>query len=190
MSATTHDERSGIPPGWGYNPSTWRERLPLLSLAFIGFIISCALALYQFGVLAQPWDPIFGADSSVRVLHSPISQMLPVPDASLGALTYAAEIVTGVIGGRTRWRTLPGVVLLFGLVVLGLGLVSMLLLILQGAVAHSWCALCLTSAAISIFLLSMAPGEVLAAAQRIRRSQVAGVSFWSASLGAPTRAHA
>jgi len=161
-------EPSDIPPGWDFNPSAWRERGPLLLLAGLGLIISCALALYQFGVFPQPWDPVFGAASSARVLRSPISQMLPAPDASLGALAYAAEIVTGAIGGRARWRTLPGLVLLFGLIVLGLGVVSMLLLIFQGAVVHSWCALCLVSAAISIFLLSMVPGEVLAAAQRIR----------------------
>jgi uncharacterized membrane protein len=164
---------SDIPPGWDFNPSAWRERGPLLLLAGVGLIISCSLALYQFGVFPQPWDPIFGAASSAQVLHSPISQMLPLPDASFGALAYAAEIVTGAIGGRARWRTLPGVVLVFGVIVLGLGGVSMLLLIFQGAVFHSWCALCLASAAISIFLLSMVPGEVLAAAQRIRSPRVA-----------------
>jgi uncharacterized membrane protein len=166
-------EPSDIPLGWDFNPSTWRERGPLLLLACLGLLISCVLALYQFGVLPQPWDPIFGADSSVRVLRSPISQALPVPDASLGALAYAAEIVTGAIGGRARWRTLPGIVLVFGAIVLGLGVASMLLLIFQGAVVHSWCALCLASAAISIFLLSMVPGEVLAAAQRIKSPRAA-----------------
>jgi uncharacterized membrane protein len=181
--ASAKREQSEIPPGWDYNPSTWRERGPLLALAGVGLIISCSLALYQFGVLPEPWDPIFGAASSASVLHSPISAMLPVPDASLGALAYAAEIGVGVIGGEARWRTRPGVVLLFGLIVLGLGLVSMLLLILQGAVVHSWCALCLVSAAISIFLLSMVPGEVLAAAQAIRRSQADGVSLRLALLG-------
>ncbi len=183
-----HLERSDIPPGWDYNPSTWRERGPLLALACLGLLISCSLALYQFGVLPEPWDPIFGAASSARVLHSPISKMLPVPDASLGALAYAAEIVIGAIGGRARWRTQPGAVLLFGLVVLGLGFVSMLLLILQGAVVHSWCTLCLTSAVISIFLLSMVPGEVLAAAQRIRRLRAHDVALLPALLGAPSQA--
>ncbi len=185
---STQEEISDIPSGWDYNPSSWRERGPLLALACIGLLISCSLALYQFGVLSEPWDPIFGAASSARVLHSPISKLLPVPDASLGALAYAAEILTGVIGGRARWRTFPGVALLFGLIVLGLGVASMLLLILQGAVVHSWCALCLTSAAISIFLLSMVPGEVLAAAQRIRRFQARGATLWPALLGAPRQA--
>lgn len=178
VGATAHDgQRSDIPPGWDDNPSTWRERGPLLLLASVGLIISCSLALYQFGVFPQPWDPVFGAASSAQALRSPISQMLPVPDASLGALAYAAEIVTGAIGGRDRWRTLPGVVLIFGIIVLGLGAVSMLLLIFQGAIVHSWCLLCLTSAAISIFLLSLVPAEVLAAAQQIRRSRATEVSL-------------
>jgi uncharacterized membrane protein len=175
-----------IPPGWRYNPSAWRERGPLLALAGIGLLISLALSAFQLGMLPAPWDPIFGPASSARVLHSPISRLLPVPDATLGVLGYAVEIVAGAIGGKARWRTLPGIVLLFGLVVLGLGVVSMLLLVLQGAVVHSWCTLCLGSAAISIFLLAMAPGEALAAAQEVRRERVAGSSLVWALLGKTT----
>ena len=171
------------PSGWDSNPSAWRERGPLLALAAVGLLISAVLAAYQFGLLPEPWDPVFGPASSARVLHSPISRLLPVPDASLGVLGYAAEIVLGVIGRRTRWRTLPGAVLLFGLVVLGLGVVSMLLLILQGAVVHSWCLLCLASAAISIFILSMEPGEALAAAQQVKRTHASGAGWRSALLG-------
>lgn len=171
------------PPGWSYNPSTWRERGPLLALAGIGLLISVVLTAYQIGLLPEPWDPIFGPASSARVLHSPIAELLPVPDASLGALGYAAEIILGAIGGRARWRTAPGIVLLFGLVALGLGLVSMLLLVLQGSVVHSWCALCLASAAISIFVLSMEPGEALATAQQVKRAHASGLAWWPALLG-------
>ncbi len=181
-------ESSDCPVGWDSNPSAWRERAPLLALAAVGLIVSCALTACQVGLVAKPWDPIFGAASSAQVIHSPISRLLPIPDASLGALGYAAEIAVGAVGGQTRWRTRPGVVLLFGLIAFGLGFVSLLLLMMQGAIVHSWCSLCLVSAAISLFLASRVPGEVLAAAQQVRRTQDDGMSLVESLLGAPRTA--
>lgn len=178
-------KRSDCPLGWDTNPSAWRERIPLLALAAAGLLISCALTIYQIDLIAKPWDPAFGAASSAQVIHSPISRLLPIPDASLGAFGYAAELAVGAVGGKTRWRTRPGVVLLFGLIAFGLGFVSLLLLIMQGAVVHSWCFLCLVSAGISIFLASRVPGEVLAAAQQIRRTRGEGMPLVVSLLGAP-----
>lgn len=172
-----------FPPGWDSNPSAWRERAPLLALAALGLIISCALTAFQVGLVAQPWDPIFGAASSAQVIHSPISRLSPIPDASLGVLGYAAELAIGALGGQNRWRTHPGLALLFGLIACGLGVVSVLLLIVQGAVVHSWCSLCLVSAVISIYLSSCVPREVLAAAQQVRRSQASGLSLAASLLG-------
>ncbi len=186
VSRRLHYARSDCPSGWDTNPSAWRERVPLLSLAAVGLMISCALTAYQVGLIAMPWDPVFGAASSAQVIHSPISRLLPIPDASLGAFGYAAEFAVGAIGGETRWRTRPGVVLLFGLIAFGLGFVSLLLLIMQGAVVHSWCFLCLVSAGISIFLSSSVPGEVLAAAQQVRHTQDGGASLVASLLGAPS----
>lgn len=176
--------REDYPPGWDSNPSTWGERAPLLALAAAGLIISSALTCFQVGLIFQPWDPIFGATSSAHVIHSPISRLLPIPDASLGILGYAAEIAVGAVGGSARWRTHSGIVLLFGLIAFGLGFVSVLLLIVQGAVVDSWCTLCLISACISIYLASRVPSEALAAAQHVRHTQARGLSLVAALLGA------
>ena len=109
MPSSSQDLR---PPGWTDNPSRWVERLPLIGLAGIGFVIASYLALYQFGVLDKVWDPFFG-DGTRQVLTSKISRAFPVPDAALGALGYLLDAVTGAIGGRERWRTRPWIVLCF-----------------------------------------------------------------------------
>jgi hypothetical protein len=90
-----------VPPGWDYNPASWGERLPLVGLALLGFLIAGYLALYQWGVFPSVWEPFFG-DGSKSVLHSWISRMLPIPDAALGAIGYLLDAVTGVAGGRGR----------------------------------------------------------------------------------------
>ncbi len=174
---------SATPPGWSYNPSAWSERLPLLILALLGFGISLYLALFQFGVLANVWDPFFGSASSRAVLHSVVERYLPVPDASLGALGYTADVVTGGLGGRDRWRAMPWIVLLFGATIAALGAVSTLLIIIQGTVVRQWCTLCLCSAAISIIILGIGFGETLAALQQVKREHTQGRSLWHALLG-------
>mgnify|MGYP000459116669 FL=1 len=37
LAATTGPE---TPTGWGYNPSAWTQRLPIIALAFIGLYVS------------------------------------------------------------------------------------------------------------------------------------------------------
>jgi hypothetical protein len=37
----------GLLLGWGYNPSAWSERLPIVGLSLIGFAVSFYLSLYQ-----------------------------------------------------------------------------------------------------------------------------------------------
>lgn len=174
-----------IPPGWDYNPSSWEERLPLLALALLGVAVSVYLTLFQVGAISQMWDPIFGSASSAAVTHSPISRLLPIPDASLGALAYLAEVVAGALGGPARWRTFPIAVLLYGLVALGLGVVSTLLLITQGAVVHAWCLLCLCSAALSLTILGAGFGEMLAALQHLKDATRHHESLPRALLGLP-----
>lgn len=148
-----------------HNPSRWRERLPLAALAAVGLGISVYLAAYQLGAVAAPWDPVFGPASSGRVLHSALSRALPVPDAALGAVAYAAEIVTGLAGGTERWRTHPWIVLAFGAVAAALGLVSIALIVMQVAVVRAGCTLCLCSAAISLTVaVSVAVGGEVQAA--------------------------
>ncbi len=139
MSATTRINDS---------PSSFRKRTPVAILALAGFGIATYLTACQLGWEHSVWDPIFGSGSRT-VLHSSVARLLPVPDASLGALAYLVEFVLELIGGASRWRTRPRVVLLLGFVALCLGLGSVLLVFFQAVIVRAFCTLCLASAAIS-----------------------------------------
>ena len=144
----------------GDGGSSYRsERNAVLVLAIVGCAVACYLTAYQVGLVAAPWDPIFGASSSERVLRSSLSRALPVPDAGLGAVGYLVEIVLVAIGGANRWRIHPRLVLAYGIVVAGMALVSLGLVLAQAFVFHAGCALCLTSALISFVNFGLARGE-------------------------------
>ena len=175
-----------VPPGWTYNPSSWSQRLPIVGLALIGFGIATHLTLYQLGIFPSVWEPFFGAGSQV-ILNSSVSRILPIPDAALGALGYLADAVTGAIGSRRRWRTMPWIVILFGLAVGPLGAVSILLVILQPVLYDAWCTLCLASAAISVAMIGPAMDEFLASLQYLKREQIRGHSVWRTFWGAAAR---
>jgi uncharacterized membrane protein len=167
----------GVPAGWTYNPSDWRKRVPLILGACCGFCIASYLALYQSGIMKQVWEPFFGS-GSLTVLNSPVSTLLPIPDAAVGALFYLADIIAGSIGGKTRWQTKPWVVICFGCAVLGLGGASIVLVILQPIKYHAWCTLCLCSALTSILLVGPAMAEILATLQHLGRVKRCGLSLW------------
>lgn len=171
-----------VPPGWDYNPSTWSQRIPIVVLAMVGFGIATYLALYQWRIIATVWEPFFGKGSET-ILNSRISHVLPIPDAALGALGYLADAVTGVIGGRGRWRTMPWMVVLFGLAVGPLGAVSILLVILQPVALDAWCTLCLASAVVSVLMIGPAMDEMLASLQHLRRVYDRGANVWAAFWG-------
>lgn len=168
-----------VPPGWSHNPSSWSHRLPIVGLASLGFGVAFYLALYQWRVLERVWEPFFPGQSEKILRESWISQLLgPVPDAFLGALGYAADAVTGAIGGTGRWRTMPWLVVLFGILVVPLGAVSVALVMSQPLLFDAWCTLCLCSAAISLLMIGPATDEVLASLQYLRRASAAGLPFW------------
>jgi uncharacterized membrane protein len=173
---------SEVPAGWSYNPSSWSERLPLIGLALVGTLIAGYLALYQSGILNSVWDPFFGSGSKT-ILKSSVSRLLPIPDAALGAIGYVLDAVSGAVGGRERWRTMPWIVIVFGIAVGPLGLVSILLVILQPVLFHAWCTLCLASAAISIGMIGPAMDELLASLQYLRLERARGRALWPAFWG-------
>lgn len=177
-----------IPPAWDYNPSSWSQRLPLVIVAFVGFLIASYLGAYQLRIIKHVWDPSFG-NGSERILNSSVSRVLPIPDALLGALGYLLDVVSGVIGGPSRWRTMPWIVIIFGIAVGPLGMVSILLVILQPLQFHAWCTLCLASALISIIMISPATDELLASLQYLQRAKRHGHSFWAAFWGKPEVTH-
>jgi uncharacterized membrane protein len=173
---------AAVPPGWSYNPSAFGQRAPLVAVAALGFAIASYLAAYQLGLLSEVWEPFFGRGSEV-VLHSWVSRLLPVADAALGALSYLLDTVTGAIGGRERWRTMPWLVVLFGLLVGPLGAISVVLVILQPVLFDAWCTLCLVTAMISVVMIGPALDEVLASIQHIKRSRALGEGVWPAFWG-------
>lgn len=171
-----------IPPGWDYNPASWGQRIPIVVMAVIGFAIATYLSLYQFEILASVWEPFFG-NGSVKILNSPVSNFLPIPDAALGALGYLADALGGVIGGTRRWKTMPWIVVFFGIAVGPLGLVSVMLVIFQPVLFDAWCTLCLVTAFISVVMIGPSMDEVLATLQYLKRAGQSGKSLWRAFWG-------
>ncbi|WP_018614488.1 vitamin K epoxide reductase family protein [Segetibacter koreensis] len=171
-----------IPPGWDYNPSTLQQRLPLVLVALLGFCIAIYLSLFQLKIIHSVWDPFFGSGTE-KVLTSPISKLLPVPDALLGAFGYIVDAVSGIVGGPERWKTKPWIVIVFGVAVGPLGLVSILLVISQPVLFNAWCTLCLCSAVISVCMISPAMDEMLASLQFLQRVKRSGNPVWKAFLG-------
>src|SRR3546814_9076326 len=100
------------------------------------------------------WEPFFpglpdepGKNVTEAVISSSVSEAFPIPDAALGGYTYALEIVTGIVGSRARWRTMPWLVFLFGLMIAPLGVVSIFFVIIQPIVIGTWATLTLVGAA-------------------------------------------
>jgi uncharacterized membrane protein len=175
-------EMTAAPPGWTYNPSSWPQRLPIVALALVGFAVATYLSLYQWRIVPEVWEPFFGEGSRV-ILNSGVSRVLPIPDAALGAFSYLLDAVTGAVGGTRRWRTMPWIVVLFGLAVGPLGAVSVMLVIFQPVLYDAWCTLCLVSAAISLLMIGPALDELLASLQHLRRVRDRGGSLWRAFWG-------
>jgi hypothetical protein len=165
------------PPGWSYNPSDWIQRGPIIAMAFVGFFLSRYLAAYQLGHIAHPWDPFFG-DGTRRVLDSDVSKAWPISDAGLGATSYMIEALSGFMGSRNRWRTMPWMVVMFGVLVVPVGIVSIVLVMLQPIAVGAWCALCLATAVAMLIMISPAVDEVVAMSQFLVGARREGKPFW------------
>jgi uncharacterized membrane protein len=171
-----------VPPGWDVSPSSWAQRLPIIALAFVGLHISRYLAAYQLGHIDGVWEPFFpgGPDpknGTEEIITSSVSRAWPVPDAGLGAVTYALEIVTGLIGSARRWRTMPWLVVLFGLMIVPLGVVSLTFIIIQPIWIGTWCTLCLIAAVAMLIQIPYSLDELVATGQFLMRRKRAGRSL-------------
>jgi hypothetical protein len=68
---------------------------------------------YPLGQIDGVWEPFFlgsatdPQNGTEEIITSSVSKAWPVPDAAVGGYTYALEILTGIAGSRTRWRTMP-----------------------------------------------------------------------------------
>lgn len=181
------------PLPWAYNPSAWSQRIPICLIATVGFLVSTYMGLYQWRLISDVWDPVFG-DQTLKVLDSDVSHMISrwtrIPDAILGALAYLGDVLFSLAGSTRRWQYRPWMVVIFGIDVIPLGIVSAILVVAQGAVVGSWCFLCLVSAVISLVLIYLAYDEVWSCLKYLRRvrqrADSSGV-FWRTFWGRPSR---
>ncbi|MBN1239697.1 MAG: NAD-dependent epimerase/dehydratase family protein [Gammaproteobacteria bacterium] len=169
-----------VPPGWTYNPSTWTQRLPIIFLALVGLYVSRYLAAYQLGHVETVWEPFFAGDpadprnGTEEIITSYVSEAWPVSDAAVGGYTYVLEVLTGIVGSRMRWRTMPWLVVLFGLMIAPLGIVSIFFIIIQPILIGTWSTLALIGAAAMLVQIPYSLDELLAALQFVRRRMRAG----------------
>jgi nucleoside-diphosphate-sugar epimerase len=172
-----------VPVGWTYNPSTWAQRLPIIVLAFVGLYVSRYLAAYQLGHVDGVFEPFFEGsptdpkNGTEEIITSWVSEAWPVSDAAVGGYTYALEILTGVVGSRARWRTMPWLVVLFGLMIAPLGVVSIFFIVIQPILLGTWSTLALLAAAAMLVQIPYSLDELLASLQFVRRRAKAG-SRW------------
>lgn len=170
--ARREPDLDAAPAPWDYNPAAWRQRIPICLIAGVGFLIATYMALYQWRLIGSVWDPVFGAQS-MQVLDSDVShgmrRWFGIPDAAFGAIAYLGDAIFGLAGSTRRWQYRPWMVVIFGIDVIPLGIVSAVLVMLQGAVVGAWCFLCLVTAVISLVLVAMAYDEVLSCLLFLRR---------------------
>lgn len=163
MSRRKREDLDVIPQPWDYNPSRWSQRIPICILAMVAFVIAAYMGLYQWRLIGSAWDPVFGKQTEA-VLDSQVSERMRywflIPDAIFGAIAYLGDAIFGLAGSTRRWQYRPWLVVLFGIDVIPLGIVSAVLVVLQGTAVGSWCFLCLVTAVISLILVYMAFDEV------------------------------
>ncbi|HEY0628390.1 MAG TPA: NAD-dependent epimerase/dehydratase family protein [Sphingomicrobium sp.] len=175
--------RQTIPPGWTYNPSSWLQRMPIIVLAVVGLEISRYLAAYQLGHVDGVWEPFFAGspadpkNGTEEIITSEVSEAWPVSDAAVGGYTYALEILTGIVGSTARWRTMPWLVILFGLMIAPLGIVSIFFIVIQPIWIGTWSTLALIGAAAVLVQIPYSLDELVAACQFLRRRTRAGRSW-------------
>ncbi len=182
MSMAGMMDRSDLPPGWSYSPSTYLQRLPIIALGLFGFLIARVLTAYQLGHIDGIWEPFFAGKAALNgtetIITSDVSKAWPVPDAGLGAVAYVFEVLMGVMGDRRRWRTMPWMVALFGVVVVPLGVVSIYFIIIQPIVIGTWCSLCLLTALAMLVMIPLSLDELVAMGQFLIQSRRRGEPFW------------
>ncbi|MGH8179298.1 MAG: NAD-dependent epimerase/dehydratase family protein [Steroidobacter sp.] len=178
MSHASMMDRSDLPIGWTYSPSTYEQRLPIIALGFVGLLISRVLTAYQLGHIESVWEPFFagqgGRNGTEFIITSDVSKAWPIPDAGLGAVSYLFEVLMGVMGGRQRWRTMPWMVAAFGIVVVPLGVVSIYFIIIQPIMIGTWCTLCLAAALAMLIMIPFTLDELVAMGQYLVQSHRRG----------------
>ncbi|MDZ4140536.1 MAG: heavy metal-binding domain-containing protein [Methylotenera sp.] len=175
-----------VPPGWAYTPASWLQRMPIGVLALIGFLIARVLGAYQLGHIDTVWEPFFAGSGDMKgmmngtetIITSDMSKAWPIADGALGGIVYMAELVMVWMGGKTRWRTMPWMVLALAILILPLGVVSIYFVIIQPIVIGTWCTLCLIAALAMTVMIPYALNEFVAMGQFLVWARKQGKPFW------------
>ncbi|MHB1282228.1 MAG: SPW repeat domain-containing protein, partial [Acidithiobacillus sp.] len=175
-----------VPPGWAYTPSSWLQRMPIGVLALIGFLIARVLGAYQLGHIDTVWEPFFPGSGDMKgvmngtetIITSDMSKAWPIPDGALGGIVYMLELVMVWMGGKTRWRTMPWMVLALAILILPLGVVSIYFVIIQPIAIGTWCTLCLIAALAMAVMIPYSLNEFVAMGQFLAWSRKQGKPFW------------
>ena len=185
MPGMSHEgmmDQSTVPPGWTYSPSSWLQRLPIVALAFFGFLAARYMTAYQLGHVGAVWEPFFSGAGSKNgtefIITSDISRAWPIADAGLGASSYMIEALMGAMGTATRWRTMPWMVTFFFILVVPLGGVSIFFILIQPIMIGTYCTLCLIAALAMLIMIPLTLDEVVAMGQYMLASVRAGRPFW------------
>src|SRR5690606_24234446 len=75
------------------------------------------------------------------------------------------ETLLAFMGLKDRWRTNPSTVLIFGLLVVPLGVAHLVLVTLMPVLVGYWCTLCLLTAILMLMMVPLAIDEVVATFQ-------------------------
>jgi nucleoside-diphosphate-sugar epimerase len=181
-----------VPPGWSYNPSAWTQRLPIIAMALVGLFVARYLAAYQLGHIPNVWDPFFDGsptdpqNGTEEIITSAMAKAFPVSDAALGGYTYLLEILTGLLGSRTRWRTMPWLVVLFGLMIAPLAVTSIIFVVVQPILIGTWSIVALMGAAAMLVQIPYSLDELIATLQFVRRRVQAGRNGFTVFLRGDT----
>jgi hypothetical protein len=135
------------------------------------------MAAYQLGYLNEIWDPVFN-NGTLKVITSAISNAFPISDAGLGAAAYTIETLMGCKGGSKRWYTMPWLVIMFGILVIPVGLISVILIMLQPIMIGYWCFWCLLTALCMLIMIALTVDEVMAVLQFLMQTTRDGRPFW------------
>lgn len=177
-------DETDVPPGWTYSPSTYVQRMPIIALGAIGFVLSRILTAYQLGHIDAVWEPFFGSSSALNgteyIITSDVSKAWPVADGGIGAMNYMFEVLMGAMGGRARWRTMPWMVALFGIVVVPLGVISIYFIVIQPIVIGTYCTICLMAAIAMLIMIPYSLDELVAMGQFLVLNTRRGRPFWRA----------
>jgi len=177
MQGRQEEPAGDAPAGWSFNPSGWAPRTCTIFLAMICWFLSRYLSAYQLGYINDVWDPFFGSQT-IKVLTSKVADFFPVSDAGLGAFGYSLEAFLGWQGNTQRWRTMPWLVIIFGLLVVPAGLISISLIVLQPIAVGAWCGLCLLIAACMLVMIVLTISEVVATLGFLAETKKSSKSFW------------